>query len=310
MVDTGGRTGIALAGLFMISIMIFFLYQVHQSNKPAATPGTSKADQSALDAHRQPVGAHRGRTNNTAEQPTTDTVSRDIENQEGEEEKDEIVLLEDTFYTEATRVPTPVEAVTETMPEPAAAAEKTEITEVEAEDAINPVKSPSEEIINNNEDKEIEELRAQLTNIAVPNDDEIQVLFREIDRNDDGSVSMPEVEKAIIQRKTEFDLKPTIVLRAFQKTDTDNDGKISREEFFKFIRLISYFKNLSNVFDAMDTDRNRRLNKTEFLKASKVLEIDNPDAVFQEMDENKGGYTVFDEFCIWMAEKRHDDDAL
>eukprot|EP00977_Amphora_coffeiformis_P029830 scaffold42983_cov176-Amphora_coffeaeformis.AAC.1 len=308
MVDTGGRTGIAIAGLVLISIMIALLYHVHQSNKPKASPGTSSANQSALDAHRQQPADSRGRASDAPGQPTTETAPRDIENQE--EEKEEIVLLEDDFSTEATRGPTPVKVVPEPVLEPLAAS-ATNATKPEAEEAIDAVEeSTPEELSNPKEEKEIEGLRAQLTNFAVPSEDEIQVIFDEIDRNHDGLLSMPEVEKAMIQRKAEFDLKPTIVLRAFQKTDTDNDGKISRDEFFKFIRLVSYYKNLSSVFDAMDTDRNRRLNKTEFLKASKVLEIDDPDAIFQEMDENKGGYIVFDEFCIWMAEKRHDEDAF
>lgn len=47
------------------------------------------------------------------------------------------------------------------------------------------------------------------------------------------------------------------------------------------IRFIAYFKNLFNVFDAMDTDHNGRLTETEFMKAAKVLDIDDvPEAVF------------------------------
>ena len=303
MVDTGGRTGIALAGLILTSIMIVLLYHVHQSNKPPASPGTSNANQSAADAHRQT----RSNRDSPA-QATTEMAPRDIENQEEKEEKEdeEIILLEDSFYTEAMRGKTPVEAVPNPVAEPAPAL-ATDVIEPEDEEAITHEKSSPKELANKDEEKDIEELRAQLTNIAVTSDEEIQVIFDEIDQNQDGLLSLPEVEKAMIQRKTEFDLKPTIVLRAFQKTDTDSDGKITREEFFQFIRLISYFKNLSNVFDAMDTDRNRRLSKTEFFMASKVLEIDDPDAIFQDMDENKGGYIVFDEFCIWMAEKRHDE---
>ena len=296
MVDTGGRTGIAIAGLILMCIMVFLLYRHHQTNKPAAFPGTSRANRSVVDTHRPPADS-RGVPLGTS----------DVSAQPNEEEKEEIEPLDGVALAESTP-----KTVTEPMSEPpaaaAAAAATTDIIEPEAEETITPAESPPQEIAK--EKEEIDMLRAQLANIAVPNDDEIQVIFDDIERNHDASLSMPDVEKAMIQRKAEFDLKPAIVLRAFQKADTDNDGKISREEFFKFIRLISYYKNLSSLFDAMDTDHNRRLSMTEFLKAAHVMDVDNPDTVFQEMDENKGGYIVFDEFCIWMAEKRHDEDAF
>ena len=79
---------------------------------------------------------------------------------------------------------------------------------------------------------------------------------------------------------------------------------INRDEFFQFIRCITYFRNLMAVFTSMDTNNDRRLNKAEFMSAAAVLEVDDAETVFAQMDENNGGYIVFDEFCIWMAEKR------
>lgn len=321
MVDTGGRTGIAIAGLVIICIMLFLLYHAHQTNKPQAPPGSARsANRAEVDTYRQSA-ASRGislqGTDEDPNQPTLQTASTDVENQAGapeggenqkeEEEKEKVQTSQGGDATPA------AESTPENDPEsgPMTASTK-EVSRAKGKEVNPPPSHPTPEEISKEEEekKEIEELRTQLRSITVPDDDEIQGIFDEIDHNQDGSISMPEVEKAMIQRKAEFNLKPAIVLRAFHKTDTDSDGKISREEFFRFIRLISYYKNLSSVFDAMDTDHNRRLNKDEFSKAAHVLGVEDPDVVFQEMDENKGGYIVFDEFCIWMAEKRHDEDAF
>lgn len=88
-------------------------------------------------------------------------------------------------------------------------------------------------LLKESEEMELEVLKKKLSSMHAPKDDEIQAIFEEVDHNGDGKLTMPEVEKAIIQRKAQFDLKPTIVMRAFQKADTDHDGVISREEFFR-----------------------------------------------------------------------------
>uniref|UniRef100_A0A7S3P055 EF-hand domain-containing protein n=1 Tax=Amphora coffeiformis TaxID=265554 RepID=A0A7S3P055_9STRA len=72
---------------------------------------------------------------------------------------------------------------------------------------------------------------------------------------------------------------------------------------------MTYFTNLLSIFDEVDTNKDRRLSRQEFLAAADVLEVDDPDAVFSEMKAGNSssgneGYIVFDEFCLWMAEKR------
>lgn len=156
------------------------------------------------------------------------------------------------------------------------------------------------------------DLYKKLTEIPLPDNKDIQDIFEEVDRNGDGSLSLKEVEKAIIQRKNQFNLAPTIVMRAFHKADTNHDGAINRNEFFQFVRCINYFQNLLAIFEEIDKDGNRRLSREEFVQTAHILNVDasRSQKVFDEMDENRGGYVVFDEFCLWMAEKHALDDVV
>ena len=130
----------------------------------------------------------------------------------------------------------------------------------------------------------------------------MQTLFDKIDEDGDGMLSQTEVEHAMCHRKKHLDLKPAIVLRAFAKADVNQDGYIHREEFYLFLRMISYFSNLYRVFDLMDTNHDRHLSRDEFAQAATLLGVQDPQTVFDEMDEHYLGYIVFDDFCLWMAE--------
>lgn len=288
MVEGGGRAGLAIAGLVLTGAALFCLYRIHQSNKPTPTGGR---EATATTSRSIPIGDQSRAKTIAQEEPLPDVEAADKSASPAAE----------PASPSGVSAPTPSSGMEEQAFEPAAESTTPEpTTKVAAEE------SSSTKV----DEKARAHLEAKLTAIEVPKDDEIQALFEDVDRNGDGTLTMREVEKAIIQRKSQFDLKPTIVMRAFQKADSDNDGKISREEFFSFVKFITYYKNLHAVFSSMDKDGDRRLSKTEFMNAADVLCIDDPENVFVEMDENKGGYIVFDEFCIWMAEKRADENAF
>mmetsp|Transcript_8541 Transcript_8541/g.11274 ORF Transcript_8541/g.11274 Transcript_8541/m.11274 type:complete len:425 (+) Transcript_8541:183-1457(+) len=154
-------------------------------------------------------------------------------------------------------------------------------------------------------EKDDEEFTKKLSTCLVePTDEDLQALFNSIDGNGDGQISMKEVEKAILQRKTEFKLKPAVVMQAFEKADANGDGYIGKDEFFMFMRFITYFQNLWEVFALMDTNGDRQLSKDEFKNAAAILNLENPDQVWEEMDTFHDSYIVFDEFCMWMADKK------
>jgi Ca2+-binding EF-hand superfamily protein len=66
---------------------------------------------------------------------------------------------------------------------------------------------------------------------------------------------------------------------------------------------IHYYNLLWEKFASLDDDGDRRLTKEEFHEASQVAGLDDPDAAFEAMDGNSGGYVLFDEFCAWMAKR-------
>jgi len=72
------------------------------------------------------------------------------------------------------------------------------------------------------------------------------------------------------------------------------------------------------MFQAIDTSNDRRIDKAEFGSALGLiskwgLKVDNPDAVFDEIDDDKGGMILFDEFADWAIKHKldldDDDDA-
>jgi len=72
------------------------------------------------------------------------------------------------------------------------------------------------------------------------------------------------------------------------------------------------------MFEAIDTNKDKRISSDEFAVAAKLvgtwgLKIDDPAAVFAEIDGDGGGMILFDEFADWAIRKQldlpDDDDA-
>ncbi|KAL7566789.1 hypothetical protein ACA910_019381 [Epithemia clementina (nom. ined.)] len=164
---------------------------------------------------------------------------------------------------------------------------------------------------NHGDDREGSKKRVQLKQkikealVEPPSQEKLEALFETVDKNGDGSLSLKEVEKAMFQRVApQFNLKPAIVLRAFQKADLDGNGNIDKDEFCGFVRMLAYFDNMRYVFSVLDTNGDRHLSRQEFMEAADVLDMKDPEQVFDEMNQHMLGYIVFDDFCVWMVENR------
>jgi Ca2+-binding EF-hand superfamily protein len=72
------------------------------------------------------------------------------------------------------------------------------------------------------------------------------------------------------------------------------------------------------AFNRIDSDSDRRISKDEFTKALPTIKkwgltIPNPSQTFAEIDTDKAGMILFDEFCEWAIKKNldlDDDDNL
>lgn len=137
---------------------------------------------------------------------------------------------------------------------------------------------------------------------TVPTNEECTALWDRLDYNSNGMLSLAELDKGIIAEWPNLNHKPAI-MRAYKASDKNGDGFITKKEFRFFLRYIYYYNDLWQQFAKMDEDADRRLDAEEFQTISQLVAIDNPSEVFEEMDVNKGGYVLFDEFCAWLAKR-------
>jgi Ca2+-binding EF-hand superfamily protein len=140
----------------------------------------------------------------------------------------------------------------------------------------------------------------------------IRDLWRACDFNGNGKCSLAEVDKMIVERFPLLDSKPAL-MRAFQRTTSrtgggDGDDWVEKHEFRALLRNIFYFNKLWHVFSQIDSGHDRRINFGEFRASLHMLKLhlddDEAEAEFASMDRNGGGQVLFEEFCLWVAERQ------
>ena len=145
--------------------------------------------------------------------------------------------------------------------------------------------------------------------LEIPDKETLKALFRRVDPNGNGLLSLAELDKAVIELWPRFNNKPAI-LRAYKAADVNDTGFIGKSEFEYFLRFLTHYSNLWAAFAQTDSSGDRRINQQEFLAAAEKLGIGKSEAearqAFVSMDRNHGGYVLFDEFCTWMAKNKAD----
>jgi Ca2+-binding EF-hand superfamily protein len=135
-------------------------------------------------------------------------------------------------------------------------------------------------------------------------DEKADEIFKRVDFNGNGMLSLAELDKAVIELWPSFNNKPAI-MRAYKAADRNSSGFISKTEFRAFLGYLEKFSRLFEKFSIIDVNGDRRLSKQEFVAAASRIEelkdID-PSAIFDQLDTNKGGIVLFDEFCAWFAD--------
>ena len=127
-------------------------------------------------------------------------------------------------------------------------------------------------------------------------------LFRRMDVNGNGTLSLAEIDKAIVELWPQFNRKK-VLMRAYHAADVSEDQYVQRREFRLLLRYVVYFNNLWEKFEDIDANGDHRLDLQEFKDAGGHLGITvanwKAEADFKAMDANGGGYVMFDEFCRW-----------
>lgn len=146
-------------------------------------------------------------------------------------------------------------------------------------------------------------LSSELTALTIPSDADIQAVYDDVKKNADGSLSLKEVKKVMKKQKELFVAKSESLVLALNRMDTDRDKNISQTEFFQFIRCAFLFRSLLSLFMSLDADNLQRLSKQEFLAATKILRFNEPETLFNVLEEKGENSVKIEKFCIWIAEK-------
>ena len=89
------------------------------------------------------------------------------------------------------------------------------------------------------------------------------------------------------------------------------DGKVTREEFRVFVEYVEFFANLWDAFETIDANHDGKLNLQEFeegfdlIEPESTLTRDELALEFQHVDKDGSGVISKQEFCTWMARRRH-----
>lgn len=144
--------------------------------------------------------------------------------------------------------------------------------------------------------------------------DKLEALWKEIDFNGNGKVSLAEIDKLVVAKYSVLNNKPALMM-AYKKTtqrDGDGDAYVETKEFRALLKNILYFTKLWDVFDDIDTGDDRRVDLGEFCSGCARLNLDMTvpaaTAAFDVIDRNGGGQILFAELCRWVAEKNLADD--
>ena len=138
----------------------------------------------------------------------------------------------------------------------------------------------------------------------------LKVLWARIDCNGNGSISLAEIDKAVVQKYPLLNNKPAL-MRAYKQTclkeGGNGDAYIQPREFPKLLVNVFYFNKLFQLFNAVDADGDHRLDTGEFRAGIAMLELElspgDAAAAFAAMDADHSGKVLFDEFCVWYTDR-------
>lgn len=148
-----------------------------------------------------------------------------------------------------------------------------------------------------------------------------------MDMSGNGYLSLAEVDKGmrdVIKLPRLFDTKE-VLRRAFVAAKTKavskdkfGDDFVTKSEYRYLLKYLRQYYEYWVMFEQLDADSDRRIDFNEFKKAALKMakwgvDMSDPQKAFDECDDNKGGYVLFDEFCSWAISKSldlsDDDDA-
>ena len=120
-----------------------------------------------------------------------------------------------------------------------------------------------------------------------------------------------------VQLPALFELKP-VIMRAFQAAKTSakstskhDDDFITKAEYRYLLKYLRQFYEYWVAFDRSDTNHDRRVSREEFIKAIPLIEnwginMSDHEERWKECDSDGHGMILFVEFCEWAIKKNLD----
>ena len=107
-------------------------------------------------------------------------------------------------------------------------------------------------------------LPTKLQQLPFPTPQERLALFKRLDPNANGHLSLAELDKGILELWPQLNNKPAI-MRAYKAADKSGNGWIGKREFKFFLKYIVAYNELWNSFANIDKSDDRRITKAELV---------------------------------------------
>merc|ERR1712216_280118 len=146
-----------------------------------------------------------------------------------------------------------------------------------------------------------------------PQHTKLRELWHKVDFNGNNILSLAEIDKLAVEAYPILNHKPAL-MRAYKATIIAGNGDdwVQKKEFKQLLANLIYFNKLFWLFDAADTSDtrygDRRITLGEFgWMMSNLGETMHPQDLKQEfskVDRNGGGFILFDEFCVYVSQRK------
>ena len=151
--------------------------------------------------------------------------------------------------------------------------------------------------------------------LELPDAEARDALFRRMDTNGNGLLSLEDIDTAVKTLYPQFDHKPAL-MRAYNAADDRGDGWLGQREFRQLLRYLVYFNQLWDDFEQIDLQDERKITVASFMQGCSAVGLqisaEEAQAQFEEMDTEQAGAVPFDDFCTFCARKhlsKFDQDA-
>ena len=145
--------------------------------------------------------------------------------------------------------------------------------------------------------------------------EDLKTVFNEFDKNKDGLLSFEEIDHAFTRYCTNKGLQnftqKNKLIQILDEIDTEKTGHISYEQFLRISidqREILNENNLRSAFEKFDTNKDGKLSKEEIKNVLGIKDFAYVNELLKLVDENKDGFISFEEFkslmdCVLTKQK-------